>query len=633
MPRPRRALVPAPPFATSGTATKPSQLQILLYDLPRYVPGRTPPQPPITLLPRRDAEAFIVDKVVTPLDGAEETHSPKAVRRLLNYVVGWPDEPYARQLVPCTEILDYVAPRVLEDWEYALTLRQQTEKEAAAAAADAKRKARIKVEEGKDNDTSRMQSTKVALFSRLPPHCAQQQQPRQGPGRKRRGRKSREMLEAEAEAEAQAEVAAAAAAGGAAAVIHPGGVQGLSLGFSAQGEINVPPSPEKLIAQSIPSLAPAKQRTGLSLKQPFQSFAKVPEVESSVEGEHSRTISGRPALHTGGPPDAQTPLCAKRHVMKRASDRQLDSGDEDAEDAGHYTGGKWDATVILGTGGSYHLQNPLVMSGMAASQATTTTTTATTSVNNDDLDIEDDNVEKMQETRHTTLEERRRASDNIGSASLPLSSPSSRITRIPPPTVPSSTRSSIQITPISPPKATGRPSPASTKTNISRSASATAAVAAEARPRTNPLKRKRNAEPPAPAVQTSASEEVADRGENNGVEGLFYEVDRVEGDCLTVVDDDNANGSGVDIDDSGDAEPPFVAENGAMVPGGGRLVRLFLVRWKGDWPPDQNPTWEPAENLPPRMVRQYLKRTARRKTTEADTSVSQSMGSTAVGPI
>ncbi|KAI4594687.1 hypothetical protein KJ359_007780 [Pestalotiopsis sp. 9143b] len=34
----------------------------------------------------------------------------------------------------------------------------------------------------------------------------------------------------------------------------------------------------------------------------------------------------------------------------------------------------------------------------------------------------------------------------------------------------------------------------------------------------------------------------------------------------------------------------------------------FLVRWEGNWPPDQNPTWEPSENLPPKLIRRYLRK-------------------------
>lgn len=38
----------------------------------------------------------------------------------------------------------------------------------------------------------------------------------------------------------------------------------------------------------------------------------------------------------------------------------------------------------------------------------------------------------------------------------------------------------------------------------------------------------------------------------------------------------------------------------------GRRERYFLVRWKGSWAPGENPTWEPEEFLPAKMVRKYL---------------------------
>lgn len=42
------------------------------------------------------------------------------------------------------------------------------------------------------------------------------------------------------------------------------------------------------------------------------------------------------------------------------------------------------------------------------------------------------------------------------------------------------------------------------------------------------------------------------------------------------------------------------------------LSRYFKVRWKGNWPPDENPTWEPEENIPRKLVKEYLRRKARK---------------------
>lgn len=50
----------------------------------------------------------------------------------------------------------------------------------------------------------------------------------------------------------------------------------------------------------------------------------------------------------------------------------------------------------------------------------------------------------------------------------------------------------------------------------------------------------------------------------------------------------------------------------------GQPVRFFQVRWEGDWPPNENPTWEPQENLPPGLVKQYLKKKAKKEGAEMD---------------
>lgn len=41
-------------------------------------------------------------------------------------------------------------------------------------------------------------------------------------------------------------------------------------------------------------------------------------------------------------------------------------------------------------------------------------------------------------------------------------------------------------------------------------------------------------------------------------------------------------------------------------------VHYFQVRWEGNWRDDENPTWEPRENIPEKLVKEYLKRKAKR---------------------
>ncbi|KAK3393434.1 hypothetical protein B0H63DRAFT_458219 [Podospora didyma] len=40
----------------------------------------------------------------------------------------------------------------------------------------------------------------------------------------------------------------------------------------------------------------------------------------------------------------------------------------------------------------------------------------------------------------------------------------------------------------------------------------------------------------------------------------------------------------------------------------GVRVHKYLVQWEGDWPEDQNPTWEPAENIDAGVIRAYNKK-------------------------
>ncbi|KAI6084581.1 hypothetical protein F4821DRAFT_242537 [Hypoxylon rubiginosum] len=53
--------------------------------------------------------------------------------------------------------------------------------------------------------------------------------------------------------------------------------------------------------------------------------------------------------------------------------------------------------------------------------------------------------------------------------------------------------------------------------------------------------------------------------------------------------------------------------------------RYYKVRWEGEWPPDQNPTWEPEENIAPHLVKRYLKK-KRRPTHDSKSSPARNGG-------
>jgi hypothetical protein len=87
-----------------------------------------------------DTGAFIVDKRVLPgkpINGE--------LKLELYYVVGWPDLPAARVAILATRILDYVSPWTLEDWEYNSSLEKDREEQRQEAEQNRKRQERAKI--------------------------------------------------------------------------------------------------------------------------------------------------------------------------------------------------------------------------------------------------------------------------------------------------------------------------------------------------------------------------------------------------------------------------------------------------------------------------------------------------------
>ncbi|KAK3395436.1 hypothetical protein B0T20DRAFT_418773 [Sordaria brevicollis] len=113
-------------------------IEIPLPSIKKYTRGSGPPPPPITLAPPRDSTAYIIDQFVLP---APKDLKPDSRRRIF-YHVGFTDIPSARLLVPCDEVLDYVSPRELEEYEYEALEIKESEK---AVEAEQKRK-----DKGKD---------------------------------------------------------------------------------------------------------------------------------------------------------------------------------------------------------------------------------------------------------------------------------------------------------------------------------------------------------------------------------------------------------------------------------------------------------------------------------------------------
>ncbi|KAJ4269939.1 hypothetical protein NW762_001610 [Fusarium torreyae] len=104
-----------------------SRIEVHLKSKPKdYVPGSGPSLQRISLLPPRDSTAYILERIILPSPGVAA--SGHALPRRMTYIVAWRDLPAAQMLVPAMEILEYVSPRELEDWEFANT-EEQLERE------------------------------------------------------------------------------------------------------------------------------------------------------------------------------------------------------------------------------------------------------------------------------------------------------------------------------------------------------------------------------------------------------------------------------------------------------------------------------------------------------------------------
>ncbi|KAG5755913.1 hypothetical protein H9Q70_001509 [Fusarium xylarioides] len=126
---------------------KRSRIEVRLRSKPRdYVPGSGPPLQPISLLPPQDSTAYILERIILPSPGLAADGLP--LPRRMTYIVSWTDLPAAQMLVPAMDILEFVSPRKLEEWEFKNTEEQleeettETKKTEAGQATQPKRRGR-----------------------------------------------------------------------------------------------------------------------------------------------------------------------------------------------------------------------------------------------------------------------------------------------------------------------------------------------------------------------------------------------------------------------------------------------------------------------------------------------------------
>lgn len=116
------------PTLSNPTQPSRSRIAVPLFSKPAdYVPGSGPPLRPISLLPAGDSTAYIIERVLLPSPGPAPSGKPLPKR--MAYLIGWRDLRAASMVVPAMQVLEYVSPRTLEEFEAKLEQEVDDEKE------------------------------------------------------------------------------------------------------------------------------------------------------------------------------------------------------------------------------------------------------------------------------------------------------------------------------------------------------------------------------------------------------------------------------------------------------------------------------------------------------------------------
>lgn len=113
---------------------------------PDYKPGSGPPLPLPTLLPPADSTAYIDDRILLPPAGNAADGRPLPKR--MKYIIGWRDLPAARLLVSAMDVLHYVSPHELEAWEFTMELELDAERARLEAERQALKAPRTEAASG-----------------------------------------------------------------------------------------------------------------------------------------------------------------------------------------------------------------------------------------------------------------------------------------------------------------------------------------------------------------------------------------------------------------------------------------------------------------------------------------------------
>ncbi|KAL7900329.1 hypothetical protein HDV63DRAFT_370855 [Trichoderma sp. SZMC 28014] len=142
-----------------------SRIAVPLFTKPAdYVPGSGPPLRPISLLLAGDSTAYILERVLLPSPGPAANGKPLPKR--MAYLIGWRDLRAASMLVPAMQVLEYVSPRTLEEFEAKLEQEVDDEKEKlrneSGSGLEAPQQQKKKKKRGRPPAHSQIKSAVVA---------------------------------------------------------------------------------------------------------------------------------------------------------------------------------------------------------------------------------------------------------------------------------------------------------------------------------------------------------------------------------------------------------------------------------------------------------------------------------------
>ncbi|GAP92022.1 putative chromo domain-containing protein [Rosellinia necatrix] len=540
-----------------------------------YRPGDGPALAPISLALANDTGAFIVDKRVLPgepIDGE--------LKLELYYIVGWPDLPAARVSILATRILDYVSPRTLEDWEYKCSLELDEAQEKQEAARQIKQEKTTKAQTAQS--TQSVPTTVTGVSTPNTPGTPDT------PGKKKRGRPSKAVMLARRIA------------------------QQSSFGDDELANVPLPPT-----STSGPSLSTPKKKTRARFTTNMNDLDEIDAEEAifkQLRGDDSESDSD---FQAAGVIEEQD------EAVKPGIGVGFDSSSaflRDPSSRGY---------------AEFPIPNP----------ASSTRRNAARSAPSDPSSLAPNSNRKSSSRRWKTQLtipvpvtsspscRSRRRSVSIGNTVTPVPAPSvpSLPTRVSPRTRTLKRPHTVTITPIPAPqyhvskrqkkspevphKLTYTPIPpppypppvprSSTKPH---------------KPTCTPIPPPPAPPPPQPFGIAGTNEQTsfAATGRSHGkrVAGVTITVKldsqpSTPSKCVPSTpqtkDSPKRKWSQVQMEQEWEVKQ---LEDDNVLETGGRLVRYFKVRWVGDWPEDQNPTWEPEENIAPDVVLNYLRNKA-----------------------